>query len=241
MMISKTNSISFTSLKMTQHGSLKVPEDFTCKDINNKQYNVKYKKEHDGVFTIECDNTNNASNKFNVKDGVVYGKYLLVNKNSERLGLGTILHLMKVIELLENNLSVIKLSSLPSAVLFHGKFGFKADIQSFKEAKYMLSSCIPMCFTHEDFISPSTKAASLIASPMTDKNKYINQTNEIFNEVLDICRNKKDIDLSYIRFRDDIFDQSLMYNMKLTREDIIKDKEFYNNLYKKFSIDYQID
>ncbi len=240
-MINKVNPITFTSLKMQQKGSLIVPENLTCKDKNNNQYNIVYEEGHDKIFIIEHGRFEMGSNKFSVKDDVLYGKYLLVNSPNERLGLGTVLHLTKLIELMENDLSAIKLSSLPTAVFFHGKFGFKADIKSLKEANYVLSSIIPFCFEHEKFISASGKAVKLFASGLREKDEYICKTNKIFNEVLDVCRTSKDIDLSSIRFRDDIFDQSLLYNMKLTREDILANKDFYNNLFKKYDIDYQID
>lgn len=236
MKILSTGKIPFTALKIRQDKDIKVPEDFQCTDREGDNCTVSYADS--GRKSFRIDGTSGGYMLFHTGDNTLYGDYIKVPEPMQRRGLGTVLHLTKIIEMMENDFSTIKIQSMNTAVLFHAKFGFRPDIKDFKEAQNALIAVSRTGFLSEDLIDVASQAYE--QTPFADEKEYIERANKIFDKFLKICSASKEIDPDDIYFPDDPFDQNFMYNMKLTRQDVINNKDFYNNLFKKYKIDYQI-
>lgn len=249
MQISSTNQINFTQLKMKPHGLLKTPLEFSCQNkigekFNSYCANINHAKnditKDSYQFYLNNNDQSWAYSTFRTNKDSLFCSYMYNKQSIERgKGLGTILHLVNIIEMLENKLKSITLISLADAILFHGKFGFKGDLKTIKQAQYSISSIVPTAFINEHFCDISSKAVKL--SINNEKPDYIKKANEILDEFLEICKTQDKETLERIHFREDPNDPDLMYPMKLTKKQIIDNKDHYNALFKKFNIDYHID
>ena len=146
--------------------------------------------------------------------------------------LGEILRLATIIEMLENNKNIFKIFSKDTAVYFHSKYKFEPDIKSFDERDKALktisedrSPCFePLALTASDIIEQIklSKSADAQRAFCADTNKLVKQY----------------IDKSQNNYKAHPF--SYGFNMVLTRQNLYKNRSFYNDLYKKYGIDYTI-
>lgn len=237
MNISRLSQITFQKAPIIKHSRYAVPTNLTYKNNNGESneliieniYNDfrSYPKETSSLY----DNTHNS---YYINNNKIYGEYMIVKDKNK--GTGTVLHLAKIITMLENNCTEIQIKSINTAVIFHAKNGFRSNLQNKKECHYALITMINAIFKSEELAVPASKASDIL----TKLNWSTDEVNEVFNEFLDIiCKLPKEISNS-IHFKTSGM-QDVLYGMKLTKEDVLKNKDFYNNLFKKYCIDYQID
>ena len=207
-------------LKTSSHIKPHNPHWFvtTLKDTNNQIL---------GYETYSCPESGMATT----------GAIINVNDNYRKKGyyLGEILRLSSIIMILKNNIKKFVIYSLPSAIYFHTKYKFEPNIKMFKERDSALKDIIHNC--ENELINFKHQAQDIVNQAMTDKTpekqrQLCEQTNillkQYLNEVLD-----NNIDYNKHSF-------SRGMDMTLTEEKILNNKEFFNKLYKKHYIDYQI-
>lgn len=200
------------------------------------------KKLYTAIDNEEDINIANNDAEINLAAKTLYANNMCVfSTNKRRQGLGIVLHLNNVINLLENNLDNIKLFSLGTAVLFHSKCKFEPDIKDTKTLMEILSEISDKDVSNFPEIKDVAQRADdfvLIAgykNGIKDYQKFLQEGNEIVSEYLNIVSSKK---LNYI----DSCEYGLFegMNMILTKEKILENKDFYNKLFKKYNIDYEI-
>lgn len=164
------------------------------------------------------------------------------DKKQRGKGYGIIMHLTNIIELMENDFDKIRLMALPSAILFHGKCKFvpvledKNDIMNAmfdiaRKKSDVYKDLKPVIVKAGEYFDELYSTGGLLClNP--NKLKY---ANGIAKEYIEIISKKK---LSPEERKKYTF--NFVMNMELTKEEILKNKDFFNKLFKKFNIDYKI-
>lgn len=148
---------------------------------------------------------------------------------------GEILRLASIIEMLENNVKNFIITSKETAVYFHSKYKFRPSITSFETRDRVLDNIA--ADKSIDFQDLSMKAQDIITQKANPKT-----TNTTLRE---LCKDTSTLLYKYLQ-RATAKKQQNNHQLKwpvemtLTADDIKADKDFFNNLFKKHGIDYQI-
>ncbi len=151
------------------------------------------------------------------------------------VGIGEMLRLSSIILILKNRIQEFEIFSKPEAIYFHNKYKFTPAIKNFLERDYALKSIIKNCAKkNPDF---KTEAEILLKKGLNNKNPEVQrnlciQTNELLKKYLETISQIKN------EYKAHPFDFGM--RMILHTEDIFKNQDFFNNLFKKHKIDYQI-
>ena len=236
----KQNNISFEALNYKNFKGIKIPSDFKVrllKDGNNKDCFVKSYSASNSDISVSLNDgrLNEYGHCLFDKRKENYFYLSSINNFSEGMkGVGSALHLTQIISMLENNIQETKLNSLGSAINFHAKFGYKSDIKSVSEIKSFLTDEIAMKHYNDEIFSPViSKLQKWYANSFAPCEKRIVKGNEIIDDFIKTINDNK---LKY----DDDYNITSSIKMSLKREDVINNKEYYNNLFNKYGIDYQI-
>lgn len=236
----KQNSISFEALNYKRLNNMNIPDNFQ----------VSLKREGNNVDCfVKSYMMNNQHYSVSLNDGKMheYGHCLFdynkenlfhlstINNFSEGLkGVGTTLHLTQIIAMLENGVEKTKLYSLGSAINFHAKLGYKSDIQSVSDVEAFLIDEIAMKHYNDGIFSHViSDLEKWFANSFMSDAKRISDGNQVIDEFVRTINDNK---LKYY------VDYNILTGIKMSlkREDVINNKEFYNNLFNKYGIDYQI-
>ena len=155
---------------------------------------------------------------------------------NEGLYLGELLRLKSIIELLENGLSHIELTSKETAIFFHSKYKFQPKITSFTQRDFTLSSIIQNAQKgYEEFANEAKKLVEKIKQNTCGKlqREYCKDTNKLADKYIQQVLSTQKQEYKKHPFRFPI-------NMILTEEQIRNNKEFFNKLFSKHGIDYKI-
>lgn len=138
--------------------------------------------------------------------------------------LGELLRLASIMEMIENNSSQIKIYSKNSAIYFHSKYKFEPLMFDINERKNALESISK---------DKSQKFQDLVEKAKTLSKKLPRQeTKDLINEYISRAL-KEEKPEKFHKFEKGM-------TMVLTREQVLKHKEFFNRLYEKHGIDYKI-
>lgn len=170
-----------------------------------------------------------AKETFNInkKLKTLYGKFISTQEHYRNKNLGEILRLSSIITMLENNLEKIKISSFLETIPFHAKYKFKPDVKNPYEAL-----CIIRHIANSKNKELTREAATVLKK----------QDNISAHEICNLAENLLK------RFTKDITPRKVARNrihvnivdMTLTKDDVIKNKDFFNSLFKKHNIEYKI-
>ena len=229
----------FLGLKTYNHKNVKFLENFSCetKDKENTPYTVSTKDEENyGWYNISY-NTKNQTQPDAEQQIMIYPdiEYMFIDNmysanESRNKGLGTCMHLTNIIYMFENNLNQIELYSTSQAIPFHIKFGYKpVDKWNTGLAKNIRE--ISNDYT-EYLKKHSLEADFLLKSNFSDELKSSLGNKLLYRYTKDALNCKSKEELEYL------FSKGTP--MILTKKSILKNKDFYNNLFKKYKIDYQI-
>ncbi len=236
----KQNNISFEALQYKHLNNLSIPDGFKVRllrDGNNKDCFVKsyFASNSDISVSLNDGRLNEYGHCLFDKRKENYFYLSSINNFSEGMkGVGSALHLTQIISMLENNIQETKLYSLGRAINFHAKFGYKSDIKSVSEIDTFLMEEIAMKHYNDEIFSPViSKLQKWHAHSLAPREKRIVEGNEIIDEFIITINDNK---LKY----DDDYNIVSSIKMSLKREDVINNKEYYNSLFNKYGIDYQI-
>ncbi len=170
-------------------------------------------------------------------DKNLFGYSIRVNPELRQKGLhlGELLRLSSIIELFENKMQKLKIYSKDTAIYFHSKYKFQPDITSFKDRDEALKSIINNpAKGMENFIQSAKKLLEKLQQNKEPefRRNTIKETNQIAKEYIEKVLTSKD--------GDKIYPFNYGMGMELSKDTIIKNKDFYNNLFKNHGIDYEI-
>lgn len=240
MKINFATPLSFNSLNIYREQGINFPEDFTCntKDKNQTPYNISiYNNKHMGYYETRFINMDNsqleAAQEMMIWPEIDYMfiDNMLTYNECRGKGLGTCMHLTNIIEMMENNIEKIELRAVPSAIPFHIKCGFKPDMNLEREND--LKNIRAIAYNkNPELVQYSQDAQNLLKTRLNPEAK-----SKIANKIL-YNYTKKAVKIMSKKEQQYLFTHNI--NMVLTKDDVIKHKNFYNKLFDKFGIDYQI-
>ena len=238
--INNKQNITFTALKFNNVKGMNIPEKFHTKLTFNDM-------PVDCFVSTKIEDTDFFTRVSDVKDNELgVGRYLKlddelfnmsVNNFSDIKGVGSLLHLNQIITMVENNIPKIKLFALGSAIQFHSKFKFKSDFDKAAEIKDFIVKELFLNSEHrraEELNNVRNMAKKWFAAINEGQSADIQLGNEILNEYIKVVDDKK-------LYLTDKYNPIQGMEMVLTRQSVNKNKDFFNKMFKKFGIDYQID
>lgn len=151
-------------------------------------------------------------------------------------GLGELMRLTSIAQMLENNVDEMDLYSKSTAIYFHAKHGFEPNIRSFDQRRSSLEAVVANKMVEGDvFVPKAEKILKAVESPLSltfeENQKYTMQTNELVKDFI-----KKVLAMG--GQEDAKF--SFGFNMKLMRDTIFERAEFFNLLFKKHGIKFKV-
>ena len=226
--VSSTDKRKLCNLSLN-HNELGRIDVMTCPKIENPnvlKIQLKNNKESIGQEIIEL--TDNKKSMF--------GFDIAVSKNHQKKSVGELLRLVSIMEMFENNKNEIEIYSKPNAIYFHSKYKFEPHINSFFNRDNSLISCIEnrcneMRSEQEEAVKLLEKIRTL--TEVEDKRNYCKIVGSFIKRYIEkVLTLPKEQQIFYP------FDYG--FNMKLTKENVLKNMEFFNKLFKKHGINYKI-
>ena len=146
----------------------------------------------------------------------------------EKFRLGELMRLVSIMEMFENRIKTMELFSRSTALYFHAKYGFKANIKQFIHRDKTLNS-IAEDMQQENL---AAKAKFLI------KQVQGARTGE---ELRNLCKITSKLADEYLeKTKGERMPLEHGFDMIITREDILREKDYFNELFKNHGIDYKI-
>lgn len=243
-----SNILSFKRIPIEKNNNVILSPEYKCvtKDCDDYFIRSEFNNSDKRLYTfVNKNGIDVAQNKAEIKsdENTLYTRYLIVqNLSQRRKGIGMVMHLNNVINMLENNLNSIKLFSLGNAVLFHSKCKFEPNIKAFVTLKKILSEISAkdtvMFPEIKDVVQRADDFVLKIKynnSKINDYNKLTQDGNKIVQDYLDILSSKKLSPVGRYKYS---FQEGI--DMILTKEKVLENKDFYNKLFEKYNIDYEI-
>lgn len=242
--------ISFKNIPIKKLKGINVPVNYKIKEKDSEEdiFINTHPKEKKGKFytSINKGILNNLSqNEFSIdlKNKTLEDETMRVfDINDRKKGYGAIMHLNNIIEVLENDLEKIELFSLQEAILFHAKYKFQPKVKNYEDIRDIMF-CISQknCDNFPELKKITQKAANFFddmfyTSIFNNKNKdIIKDANDIMQEYFDTVNSKK-LSIS----EQEYYALNTSIDMFLTKDRILKNKDFFNKLFEKYNIDYKI-
>lgn len=162
-------------------------------------------------------------------DKELEGDYIEVKEFARKRGFGGLLRLASIIEMKANNLNKITLHSRPEAVKFHAHYGFYPDAK----APGTIRSILEDINLDDKFEDLSSQASELL--------EYLNSGNVDISSPDNLRRVNKFLAVFIDRcpaYKSPGFSKGL--NMILTEEKLKANSDFYNNLFEKHKINFEV-
>ena len=228
-----------------QNDSRQIFEDCSVNHGVFGQLNVTLRKCEDGFnrWVIEI---KNALDKHLGKEIIsmennkaMTGYDIIVHPEYRKKGykLGELLRLFSVMEMHKNNSPFLKIYSKDTAVYFHSKYKFVPCNRTFTDRNRMLESMAnDSCADFSDIALSAKNLQKLAKETQNNPEKQralCIDTNKLASEYINRAIEKE---------KEPQIKHSFFYGMDmvLTRENLEKNKEFYNRLFEKHGIDYKI-
>jgi len=232
-------NISFGSIAFSTRKNVRMFEPFTCHttDKNKSSYHVSItENKKPGTYDINFQDTRGkdlVSRSHTKIDPTI--NYMFIDKMStiyskRSKGLGTCMHLAAIMEMFENNTDCINLYSAPRAIAFHIRMGFKPDG---KWEENLKTNIINISKDDTPELNNFKEDANALLKSKFDLKMKERLANKLIYEYTKSAIKVKDRkSLEYM------FDKTVP--MTLTRKYVSENKDFYNKLFDKYGIDYQI-
>lgn len=209
-------------------GNLKLETD-QYYDVSER-YVTKLKDETNNVLGYEIFSFENFDNS-------MFGYSIRVNPDLRQKGLhlGELLRLSSIVEMFENQAEKLKIYSKDTAIYFHSKYKFQPSIDNFKDRDKALDSIVQNPKNGmEEIIDSAKKLIEKIKNSTTpeEQRAAIPQTNKIAKQYIEQVLASKE------GYKTHPFDYGM--GMELTKDSVLKNKDFFNELFQKHGIDYKV-
>ena len=234
---------SFSGISFRKPDKIKLFNEFCCKSPSIKttpecaDYFVRiepgYTNKELSIKVDDGDFNEIGSSVLTIKSNSLYNDNIDVTAKRRKFsGAGSVMKLGELITMLENNMDKIELHSLGQAVYFHSKFKFKPTMTNIEDIKSYLLEDVLIRKNDKRF----NKVCKL-AEEWLNKNEIDDKSIEEGNNILyTYLQTVNELKLN----REPEFEIMPGFDMVLTRKDIFDNKDYFNGLFKKFGIDYQI-
>jgi hypothetical protein len=173
-----------------------------------------------------------------INPGTSYGMSIEVSPKyrNKGYGLGEILRLSSIMMILENKVNEFLIFSLPSAIFFHSKYKFIPSIENSEECQNALKAMIKNC--DKKYYGDLKFEAQALFTKMQENDSFEENKTiyDLTNKLLEKYITR------IITFGNDYKSHPFKFgmSMKLTLENILDNKDFFNKLFQKHKIDYHI-
>lgn len=181
----------------------------------------------------------------------ISGLYIATKQDLRKkgTGIGEVLRLGSIIEMLENGIKKLDIVSKDSAIFFHSKYKFEPAVTIFDERNRLLK-CVAQDTAFEDLSKEAQNLLDKIANTHSGKEQRI--LSEDANKLLaaytrQVLAEKNQAVLANPEDAKEIAadmykKHSLAWTMQmtLTDEKILENRDFFNSLFQKHGIDYSI-
>ena len=171
-------------------------------------------------------------------NSVITGFCIEIEKNYRNCGakLGEILRLASIINMMENKVERFEIISKPEAMYFHSKYKFTPAIKQFVLRDEILNWIITSkSDAVKSFLLEAHKIQESVANSGNDvflKRELCVKTNELLDKIINIVVQDKKLQ------EENPFKTCV--NLVLTKEKVLKNKDYFNELFNSHGIDYQI-
>ena len=242
------NQPTFAQLHFRKFNNFNMFNDIKCKTAIKKDFGQNNPKDYfltiENSYTpdefvlevedIELNSIGKSQISLKNNNKTLYNDSIDVSKNRlKNAGAGTIMHLGHIITMMENNIDKIELYSLGQAVYFHSKFKFEPIIKNANDLRDCLQLNILPKMNDKRFEGIVQKTKEWLNNETLSDSEKINKGNKILYDYLQTVNKQK---LNH----DDEFQFWIGFDMILTKDKVMKNKDFFNNLFEKYDIDYQI-
>lgn len=150
---------------------------------------------------------------------------------------GEILRLSSIMMMVQNKIKEFEIYSKHSAIYFHSRYMFEPAITNFQERDSALQSIVKNCEDKEEYKEFQREAEEILENSFTHKDAKIQrnlciEANMLLKKYIAKVLEKKS------EYREHPFSTGI--TMKLTNDSIFTNKKYFNNLFKKHKIDYEI-
>lgn len=189
----------------------------------------KVKKGRYSISINSPSNTRLSKETFCMTDNDIFGVSIKTGEPYRRKKLGEITRLASIITMLKNGLKEINILSIDDAALFHTKYKFEPHITERENAILMLKNI--SCSNIQKF-SDRVKEILTQLKKTDNVEELLQSTNEVISEFIEHHTKTS---------------QAYKYHfshwglpMRLTQENVIQNKDFFNTLFVRHDIDYKI-
>ena len=148
--------------------------------------------------------------------------------------LGELLRLISIMEMIENKINLFQIFSKDTAVYFHFRYGFKPDIRQFAHRDNNLET-----ISNDSRFPDFAQTAKILIKKIHEHSGG--------EEMRKICKLTSVLTEEYMKRVKQLNPQeqklhpfTFGFDMKLTKEDVLKEKDLFNRLFKNHGIDYTI-
>lgn len=201
----------------------------------------KYDNKDDMFVTLLLDEKNNILGKeiFDITGKSLenmFGYTIKIERNARGKKLGELLRLSTIIEMIENRVETLKIYSKNTAIFFHDKYGFEPAIKQFTQRDEILkeiANCKICGFN--DLKRKAQNMLDQIKNIPIQNGQYhrekCKETNKLLKQFIE--RIKATNNIKNIKFETGI-------DMNLTKDTVLKRRNFFNSLFKEHNIDYKV-
>ncbi len=243
MKVNNYNSrISFQKIPFLKVNKMKFFDEFSCKaDEFSKEYRVMCDFESsvpDREFNINVNDSNyleiGKSNLIRYKDILRNTDIRVFSERRKHSGAGTAMKLGQIMTMVENDINKLELNSLGSAVMFHTMFKFKPAIRNGETIASFMKHNILIHSDDKRFEKITGEAQKWLDNNENSSVQNLAKGNEI---IYDYCSTV----IKHKLYKDNNYQiVTGGFDMVLSRNDVMKNKDFFNRLFEKFHIDYKI-
>ncbi len=199
-----------------------------------KQLYVTTTKNKHGEFNIEVSASGThalSKERFCMYPQEMYDINMKTHANYRRQSLGELSRITSIMTMLQNKLNRITLFSTRDAVIFHHKYKFEPHITNRADALRVLHQISQSKF--KEYRDPAQLVMIKSTPPDQDFTEFYAETNKLVKEFLDdVIGNKRYDNRTFEHWNID---------MVLTKENVLQNKDFFNNILKKHHIEYNIE
>lgn len=202
---------------------------------------LRYKEFPNHVTTVlkDCFDKQVGKEELAIEEGLSASAGLYIEADpkyqNKGYGIGEMLRLASIVTILENKIKDFFIYSKKTAVYFHSKYKYKPAIEDFSQRDCALENVIKNCKNCYGEIRQ--EAEILLKKSREDRTpevqrKLCKEANSLLEKYLKLISQKKD------EYKSHPFDIGM--RMVLKEGEIKKNKDFFNDLFKKYNVDYQI-
>lgn len=231
MKVTNKNSPAFGRLSFKEINGIKLPVDFKCKNKLQQNVSVRFRPAQGGSESFVYDSFGKlqASDKSSIANNRIFVDIMAAKPQEAGKGSGLLLHLSKIIMMLENGFNKIEFDAALDSYSYHRKFKYQSHITNeskIYEALKKLSQC------KENSLATIVKEMkNFLNNPPQDSKTLFKGANGLINSFIDKAIEEKIP-------KKNLPDCSI--DMILSRKKALENKDFYNKLFEKSDIDYRI-